>query len=180
LNVGFIPEDRVGVGLIMGLPILNNAIIKKYRDFSRGPMLDYSAASEYARKMVKEFGVKTPNIAYPTRTLSGGNLQKLILARDLARDPNLLIACQPTRGLDVGATEEIRSRLLEERARGHAVLLISEDLDEILSLSDRISVMYGGEVMGIVKAEDAKLEDIGLMMAGSRRLARNPYVEDSS
>jgi simple sugar transport system ATP-binding protein len=79
----------------------------------------------------------------------------------------------------VGATEEIRSRLLEERARGHAVLLISEDLDEILSLSDRISVMYGGEVMGIVKAEDAKLEDIGMMMAGSRRMAENPYVEDS-
>jgi ABC-type uncharacterized transport system ATPase subunit len=170
LNVGFIPEDRVGVGLIMSLPILNNAIIKKYREFSKGPMLDYTAASQYANKIVKEFGVKTPNIEYPTRTLSGGNLQKLILARELERDPNLLIASQPTRGLDVGATEEIRSRLLNERTRGRAVLLISEDLDEIFSLSDRIAVLFSGEIMGIVKTEDAKLEDIGLMMAGSKRL----------
>ena len=170
LNVGFIPEDRVGVGLIMSLPILNNAIIKKYRDFSKGPMLDYSKARQYAEQIVKEFGVKTPNITYPTRTLSGGNLQKLILARELARDPNLLIAHQPTRGLDVGATEEIRSKLLDERARGRAVLLLSEDLDEVLSLSDRIAVIYGGEIVGIVNSENANLDDIGLMMAGSKRM----------
>jgi len=173
LNVGFIPEDRVGVGLVMSLPILNNAIIKKYRDFSKGPLLDYSAASDYAKRIVNEFGVKTPNIAYPTRTLSGGNLQKLILARELARDPTLLIASQPTRGLDVGATEEIRARLLDERARGRGVLLISEDLDEILSLSDRIAVIFQGEIMGIVDAESAKLEDIGLMMAGSQRIGES-------
>jgi ABC-type uncharacterized transport system ATPase subunit len=170
LNVGFIPEDRVGVGLVMTLPILNNAIIKKYRDFSKGPLLDYSAASEYAKRIIKEFDVKTPNIAYPTRTLSGGNLQKLILARELARDPTLLIANQPTRGLDVGATEEIRARLLDERSRGRGVLLISEDLDEIFSVSDRIAVIFQGEIMGIVHAENAKLEDIGLMMAGSKRM----------
>jgi ABC-type uncharacterized transport system ATPase subunit len=170
LNVGFIPEDRVGVGLILSLPILNNAIIKKYRDFSKGPLLDYTKAREYAKRIVKEFGVKTPNIAYPTRTLSGGNLQKLILARELARDPNLLIANQPTRGLDVGATEEIRSRLLDERARGRAILLISEDLDEVLSLSDRIAVIYGGEIVGMVSGENANLDDIGLMMAGSKRM----------
>ena len=170
LNVGFIPEDRVGVGLVMSLPILNNAIIKKYRDFSKGPLLDYSTASDYAKRIVNEFDVKTPNIAYPTRTLSGGNLQKLILARELARDPTLLIASQPTRGLDVGATEEIRARLLDERSRGRAVLLISEDLDEILSLSDRIAVIFQGEIMGIVHAENVKLEDIGLMMAGSKRM----------
>jgi ABC-type uncharacterized transport system ATPase subunit len=170
LNVGSIPEDRVGVGLVMNLPILNNAIMKKYREFSRGPLLDYTAASEYAGRIIKEFDVKTPNINYPTRTLSGGNLQKLILARELAKDPRLLIANQPTRGLDVGATEEIRSKLLDERARGRAVLLISEDLDEILSLSDRIAVMFEGEIMGIVRAEDANLDDIGLMMAGSKRI----------
>jgi len=170
LNVGFVPEDRVDVGLIMSLPILNNAIIKNYRDLSKGPFLDYSAAYGYAEKIVKEFGVKTPSVKYPTRTLSGGNLQKLILARDLARDPQLMIACQPTRGLDVGATEEIQSRLLEQRMRGHAVLLVSEDLDEILSLSDRIAVMFEGEIMGIVHASDAVLDDIGLMMAGSKRI----------
>ena len=170
LNVGLIPDDRVGVGLILSLPILNNAIIKKYRDFSKGPLLDYSKAREYAERIVKEFDVKTPNISYPTRTLSGGNLQKLILARELARDPNLLIANQPTRGLDVGATEEIRSRLLDERARGRAILLISEDLDEVLSLSDRIAVIYGGEIVGMVNAENANLDDIGLMMAGSKRM----------
>lgn len=170
LNVGSIPEDRVGVGLVMNLPILNNAIMKKYQEFSRGPLLDYSAASEYAGGIIREFGVKTPNINYPTKTLSGGNLQKLILARELAKDPRLLIANQPTRGLDVGATEEIRSKLLDERARGRAVLLISEDLDEILSLSDHIAVMFEGEIMGIVRAEDANLDDIGLMMAGSMRI----------
>jgi len=170
LNVGFIPEDRVGVGLIMSLSILNNAIMKKYRDFSEGPLLDYSAASEYAHRIIKEFDVKTPNINYPTKTLSGGNLQKLILARELARNPQILIANQPTRGLDVGATEEIRSRLLDERASGHGVLLISEDLDEILSLSDRIAVIYEGEIMGTFPAEEANLDDIGLMMAGSKRL----------
>jgi simple sugar transport system ATP-binding protein len=170
MSVGFIPEDRVGVGLVMNLPILNNAILKEYRNFSNGPLLDYAAASAYTERIIKEFGVKTPNMRYPTKTLSGGNLQKLILARELARDPRLLIASQPTRGLDVGATEEIRSRLIEERSHGRGVLLISEDLDEILSLSDRIAVMFEGQIMGIVQAEDAKLEDIGLMMAGSKRM----------
>ena len=107
---------------------------------------------------------------YPTKTLSGGNLQKLILARELAMGPHLLVASQPTRGLDVGATEEIRSKLLEERSSGRGVLLISEDLDEIFSLSDRIAVMFEGEIVGIVEAENARLEDIGMMMAGSKRM----------
>jgi ABC-type uncharacterized transport system ATPase subunit len=171
LNVGFIPEDRVGVGLVMGLPILNNVIMKRYRDLSKGLLLNYGAASDYADKLIKEFDVKTPDMRYPTKTLSGGNLQKLILARELARDPKLLIAAQPTRGLDVGATEYIRSTILEQRSLGRAVLLISEDLDEILSLSDRIAVIYEGQIMGIV-AEGGSIEDIGLMMAGSKRLER--------
>ncbi len=170
MKVGFIPEDRVGVGLVMNLPILNNAVLKEYRDFSKGPLLDYATASEYTARIIKEFSVKTPNMHYPTKTLSGGNLQKLILARELARNPRLLIACQPTRGLDVGATEEIRSKLLEEQSQGRGVLLISEDLDEIFSLSDRIAVIFEGEIMGIVRAEDARLEDVGLMMAGSKRM----------
>jgi simple sugar transport system ATP-binding protein len=172
MNVGFIPEDRVGVGLVMGLPILNNVIMKNYRDISKGLLLDYSMASDYAGKLIKEFDVKTPNMRYPTKTLSGGNLQKLILARELARGPRLLIAAQPTRGLDVGATEYIRSAVLEQRSLGRAILLISEDLDEILSLSDRIAVMYEGEIVGIVPADGANIEEIGLMMAGSKRLER--------
>jgi ABC-type uncharacterized transport system ATPase subunit len=170
MGAGFIPEDRVGVGLVMNLPILNNAILKEYRNFSKGAFLDYATASTYTERIIKEFGVKTPNMHYPTRTLSGGNLQKLILARELARNPRLLIASQPTRGLDVGATEEIRSKLIEERSHGRGVLLISEDLDEILSLSDRIAVMFEGQIMGTLLAEDAKLEDVGLMMAGSKRM----------
>jgi len=170
LNVGFIPEDRVETGLVMVLPILSNAIMKKYRDLSRGPLLDYGRASSYAGEIVKEFDVKTPNMHYPTKTLSGGNLQKLILARELAREPRLLIAAQPTRGLDVGATEYIRSKILEQRSLGRAILLISEDLDEILSLSDRIAVMYEGGIMGIVSAEGVNVGDIGLMMAGSKRM----------
>ncbi len=170
LGVGFIPEDRVGVGLVMNLSILDNAILKQYRDFTKGPILDYHMASDYAGKIIKEYDVKTPDLHYPTKTLSGGNLQKLILARELARDPHLLIASQPTRGLDVGASEGIRTKLLEERTRGRGILLISEDLDEILSLSDRIAVMFEGQIMGTVQAETANLEDIGMMMAGSKRI----------
>jgi simple sugar transport system ATP-binding protein len=111
--------------------------------------------------------VVTPSSEIPAKTLSGGNLQKLILARVLAQDPKILIASEPTRGLDVGATEYIRRKLLECKKRGAAILLISEDLEEILTLSDRIAVMYMGKVMGIIPARKAKIEQIGLMMAGT-------------
>ena len=115
---------------------------------------------------MNEFSVKTPRLDTPIKNLSGGNIQKLIMARELSREPKLLIAAQPTRGVDIGATEFIHQRLLEQRAAGKAILLISEDLDEIRALSDRIAVMYEGRIIGIVERGQATVEQIGLMMAG--------------
>jgi simple sugar transport system ATP-binding protein len=115
--------------------------------------------------------VKTPNLQTPLKNLSGGNIQKLILGRELARHPKILIAAQPTRGVDIGASEYIHLRLLEQRQSGLATLLISEDLDEIRALSDRIAVIYEGRIVGLVANEDVTLEQLGLMMAGAHETA---------
>ena len=120
----------------------------------------------HASDLVSEFTVKTPGLDTPLKNLSGGNIQKLIMARELSRHPEVLIAAQPTRGVDIGATEYIHQRLLAQREAGTAILLISEDLDEIRTLSDRIAVMYEGQIIGIVERGQATVEQIGLMMAG--------------
>jgi simple sugar transport system ATP-binding protein len=122
---------------------------------------------ERTKVAVDEYNIKTPTVKTPIKNLSGGNIQKLILARELSRKPGVLIAAQPTRGVDIGATEYIHQMLLEQREAGTATLLISEDLDEIRALSDRIMVFYKGEIMGIVPASDASAEKLGLMMAGA-------------
>jgi simple sugar transport system ATP-binding protein len=118
--------------------------------------------------------VKTPSLETPAKNLSGGNIQKLILARELSRKPRVLIASQPTRGLDIGATEYIHSRLMAQREEGTATLLISEDLDEILALSDRIAVIYEGQIMDIVERHQATPENLGLLMAGVRNEMSQP------
>ena len=120
----------------------------------------------HAIDLVNEFTVKTPSLDTPLKNLSGGNIQKLIMARELSRRPDALIAAQPTRGVDIGATEYIHQRLLAQREAGTAILLISEDLDEIQTLSDRIAIMYEGKIIGIVERGKATIEQIGLMMAG--------------
>lgn len=120
--------------------------------------------------LIQEYDIITPSKNAATRNLSGGNLQRLILARELSRHPALIVAAQPTGGLDIGATEFIRNKLVEAKAEGAAVLLISEDLDEVMSTSDRIAVIYGGEIVGIVAATEAKIETIGAMMAGVERM----------
>ncbi len=120
-------------------------------------------------ELIRNFNIRTPNQETPIKSLSGGNIQKLVLARELAREPSVLIAAQPTRGVDIGATEYIHQRLLEQRAKGTATLLISEDLDEILALADRIAVIYEGEIVGVVDRAQADVETLGLMMAGVRR-----------
>ena len=120
----------------------------------------------HAQDLVDQFAIKTPNLDTPIKNLSGGNIQKLIMARELSRHPKTLIAAQPTRGVDIGATEYIHKRLLEQRQLGTAILLISEDLDEIRALSDRIAVIYEGQIIGIVERGAATVEQIGLMMAG--------------
>ena len=120
----------------------------------------------HAVDLVNEFNVKTPSLDTPLKNLSGGNIQKLIMARELSRRPEVLIAAQPTRGVDIGATEYIHQRLLTQREAGTAILLISEDLDEIRTLSDRIAVIYEGKIIGVVARGQATVEQIGLMMAG--------------
>ncbi|WP_157110025.1 ABC transporter ATP-binding protein [Thermanaeromonas toyohensis] len=170
-NVAHIPEDRHLRGLVMEMSIKENLILQTYyqQPFSKGFILDWKTIKEHACRLIKEYDVRALSEEVPVKNLSGGNQQKVILAREVCRQPELLIAMHPTRGLDVGATEYIHRRLVEERDRGAAVLLISTELDEVLSLSDRIAVLYEGEIMGIVPGGEVDIEELGLMMAGSRR-----------
>jgi simple sugar transport system ATP-binding protein len=138
-------------------------------ELSHGPFLDLQAIRQHTARLVREYDVRTPSLEISAKNLSGGNIQKLILARELSRRPRVLVAAQPTRGVDIGATEYIHRRLIKQRSEGTAILLISEDLDEILALSDRIAVMYEGEIVGVVPADEADAEELGLMMAGARR-----------
>ena len=165
-GVGRIPEDR-HTGLVGELSVAENLALEHLGEYVKNGVLDKKRAREDAEKLIQEFQIK----ARPTdrcRTLSGGNMQKVILARVLSRQPRLVIAGQPTRGLDVGATEYVRKRLLEERARGAAVLLISEDLEEVIALADRIAVMYEGRVVGTFNTADTSREQLGLLMAGAQ------------
>ncbi len=164
----YIPEERMREGAIKEFSVADNFILEDHNrpPYSNGLFLDFKNIKARAKQMVDAFHVKTPSLDTPLKNLSGGNIQKLILARELARKPKVLIASQPTRGVDIGASEYIHLRLLEQREAGTATLLISEDLDEIRALSDRIAVIYEGRIMGIVDGEDATLERLGLMMAG--------------
>jgi ABC-type uncharacterized transport system ATPase subunit len=168
-GVSYIPADRIGAGLVVNLSVAENLILKRYRKppICHGFFLDAEAISAHAEELVREYDVMTPGIQTRTRLLSGGNLQKLILAREISSQPALMVAVYPTRGLDVGATEAVRRLLLEERDAGGGILLISEDLDELLSMSDRIAVLYEGRIMGVRDSEEASIEELGLMMAGT-------------
>ncbi|MGE5575799.1 MAG: ABC transporter ATP-binding protein [Syntrophothermus sp.] len=169
-GVSHIPEDRLGMGLVPNLGAVDNIILKQYRHptLGRGWFLNLPAARARARQLIADFAVKTPGLDSPVRLLSGGNLQRLLLAREISSDPRMILAVHPTRGLDIGGTEAIHKMLLTQRDAGVAILLISEDLDEILGLSDRVAVLYGGRIMGIVPGEGADVEEIGMMMAGSK------------
>ncbi|MEA3313148.1 MAG: ABC transporter ATP-binding protein [Caldisericota bacterium] len=167
-GVNYIPPDRLKVGLIPNLNTVENAILRSYdrEPISKRNFIDYEKATGYTKSLITKFNITVPRIDAPAKLLSGGNLQKLLLAREIAEKPKLLIAVHPTRGLDVGATEYIRKQLLKERDNGLAVLLISEDLDEILMVSDRIGVIYEGQIMDVINIEDAERNKIGLLMAG--------------
>ena len=169
LGFGYIPEDRISDGLISSFSVCENAILNTHHSppYARGLFLDHKLVIANTDRLIREFDIKTEGSNESAGRLSGGNLQKLVLAREVSRNPRMLIASQPTRGLDVGATEYVRKRLLEQRERGRAILLISADLDEVMSMSDRIIVLYEGEITGIVKADKAEAEVLGLMMAGS-------------
>ena len=169
-RLAHIPEDRASVGSMPGLSVADNLIL---RSFERPPIgvgwaINRSAVRQYAERLVTEYQISTPTIETPVRMLSGGNLQKVILARETSGHPELMIAVHPTRGLDVGATEAVHKLLISQRDAGVAILLISEDLDELLSLSDRLAVMYEGRIVGEMPTEGANINRIGLMMAGAK------------
>jgi len=168
-GVGHIPEDRLGVGLAGNETILSNAILREYKGppITRRGFLSKSAAKRFARGLVATAGVRVPTVELPIRMLSGGNLQRLLARRETRIASRLLVAVHPTRGLDIGATEELHRLLYEHRARGGSVLLISEDLDELLEVADRIAVMYEGRIKGEFDNRDADRETIGLLMGGA-------------
>lgn len=167
----YIPEERMRDGAIREFSVQENLFLRDHAapQYTNGIFLNFTKMSARTREVIKDYAVKTPTIDTPIKNLSGGNIQKLIMARELSRLPKVLIAAQPTRGVDIGATEYIHQRLLEQRASGTAIMLISEDLDEIRTLSDRIAVMYEGRIIGIVSRDKASVEQIGLMMAGISR-----------
>jgi simple sugar transport system ATP-binding protein len=168
-GLAYVPEERKRVGTIAEFSIADNAILETHESrFSHHGVLDRKAINQYADGLIRDYDVKTPNRGNLARTLSGGNLQKLILGRELSRRPKLLIAAQPTRGLDVGATEYIHQQLMAAREQGTGILLISEDLDEVMSLSDRILVLYEGRIVGRLSAAEADAETLGLMMGGAK------------
>ncbi len=168
-GVAHIPEDRNRVGSSPNLTITDNVIMKTYRrqPISHGMTIDDGAAQGYASSLKQTYDIMAPSVQTMARKLSGGNLQKVILAREITTDPKLIVAVQPTRGLDVGAVEAIQQHLLQQRLAGTAVLLISEELEELLALSDRIAVIFDGKIMGIVDAANADIGELGLMMTGT-------------
>jgi simple sugar transport system ATP-binding protein len=168
-HVAHVPEDRHGVGSSPGLSLADNLIMKNYREspVSSGWVLNQPIIRKQANELKDSYDIAAPSIDVQARLLSGGNLQKAILAREMSVGPKLIVAVQPTRGLDVGAIEAVQQVLLQERDRGTAILLITEELDELMSLSDRIVGIYEGRNMGELKAETATLTEIGLMMAGT-------------
>lgn len=170
LGLSYIPEERMVDGVIKDFTVAENLILQDHaaRSLSLGIFMRPNAIARRCADLIRHFNIRTPSQETPIRSLSGGNIQKLVLARELARQPRVLIAAQPTRGVDIGATEYIHQRLLDQRAQGTATLLISEDLDEIMALSDRIAVIYEGEIVGVVDRAEADVEQLGLMMAGVR------------
>jgi len=164
-GIAYVPEDRSATASAPNLSITQNLALKAYRQ-ATGFFVNRRHMDERATQLIAEYDISTPSAATPTRKLSGGNLQKVILAREISSQPQVLVAAYPTRGLDIGATENVRQILLGERNQGAAILLVSEDLDEIFALADRIVVLYEGQLMGVVDASEADREQIGLMMAG--------------
>ncbi len=172
LGVAHVPEERIKFGIVPNLLIYENSVLKSHhrKPFSDVVFLDYDVIRNHAAGIVDGYNVSASSIDEPMKNLSGGNIQKLIIGREITGGPALLVASHPTYGLDVGATEYIRKRLIERRDAGGAVLLVSEDLEEIYSICDRVAVMYRGRFMGVVRPDSTPVGDIGLMMAGGKQL----------
>jgi ABC-type uncharacterized transport system ATPase subunit len=173
-GMSYVPEDRTHVGSAPNLSVTDNVIMKNYRKppISKGSLLDMTAATNFAKDLKQAYDIIVPTVETPVRLLSGGNLQRVILAREISGRPNFMVAVQPTRGLDIGAIEGVHRLLLTQREAGAAVLLISEELEELLSLSDRVYVIYEGKIMGEIKVKSmepdhSQIDEIGLMMTGT-------------
>ncbi|MGL5020928.1 MAG: ABC transporter ATP-binding protein [Mycoplasmatales bacterium] len=170
-KIGFIPQDRQKFGVVLDYTITENSVLKEYFKvpYSKNGLLNYNAMKTKAKSLVQKYDIRSnKGITSTVRDMSGGNQQKLIIAREIESNPDLLIAVQPTRGVDVGAIENIHEKILRERSKGKAIILVSLELEEVMKLSDRIAVMHNGKLMGIVDAKGATEEKIGLMMAGMR------------
>ena len=175
-GVAHIPEDRNHVGVVPTMQVAENLVLRQYRHrpFARGPLLEWKAVRAFAKESIGDYEIATPSHETTTKLLSGGNVQKVILARELSGAPELVVASHPTYGLDVAAAATTHELLLAQRRRGAAVLIVSEDLEELLKLSDRIAVLFAGRIAGIVDAADADREELGLMMAGSAAPSAQP------
>ena len=169
LKVAHIPEDRQTMGLVLDFTVAENMVLDSYYtdEFSAGLNMRWSEVDSTAEKLVEHYDVRTPGIEVPVSNLSGGNQQKVIVAREFSRDLDLIVASQPTRGVDVGSIEYIHSQIIEKRDTGTAVLLVSTELDEVLALSDRIAVMFDGRVVAVLDRASTDATELGLYMAGS-------------
>lgn len=167
ISMSFIPEDRLGMGLVAGMSVMNNVILKSY-DRNPGPFLDRKFAKTLAEQIVKDFDISTPSVTHEVKKLSGGNIQKVLLGREIWLAPKVLITAYPVRGLDIGASYNIYHVLNEQKKKGVAVLFIGEDLDVLRSISDRLMVIHGGEAVDIVDPREVTKEDIGMMMLGHK------------
>jgi simple sugar transport system ATP-binding protein len=169
LGVAHIPEDRARDGFIPQMTVADNYILDSYHlaPYSKRGVFDLKAVADKARQGVEDFDIRTPSIETLAGALSGGNQQKVVVAREFSFPVKLVIAAQPTRGLDVGSIEYIHRRIVEQRDQGAAILIVSTELDEILAVGDRIAVIYDGQIVGILEGDDATYENLGLLMGGA-------------
>jgi simple sugar transport system ATP-binding protein len=169
-GMAYIPEDRQERGLVMDFDLVENGLLGNQHDsgFARGGRIDWAHTRGHAENIIEAYDVRPPNASAEAAALSGGNQQKFIVGREFEHDPSVLVATHPTRGVDIGSTEFIHERLLDLRDSGGAVLLVSSKLEEVQSLSDRLAVMHGGELMGVVDPNDVTEEELGLLMAGEQ------------
>jgi simple sugar transport system ATP-binding protein len=172
-GIAHVPSDRIKEGLVMDFTIAENMILGREwnKPFRKGAQLNNKEIRSFAEEGMESYEIAAPSIEHITGNLSGGNLQKVVLAREIGSNPSVLLANQPTRGLDVGVIEYVHEQFLELRSQGVGIWLFSEDLDEILTLTDRIAVIYQGEILGLFDAEEADIEKIGLLMAGVREVS---------